>query len=231
MFDTSRHNAVFKADSFSFPVHVIGCGGMGSRVAEGLVRLGLGIPGKNPITLYDKDQFEDHNLANQWVTTGRLGKKKVLAVKELMLEVNPNAQISTVSRNVTQKEYSFAGIVFICVDNMQARRSIVDRLMANRPSVRCVIETRMDAGVGISHCFDPNNQKQIACWRMYWHSDEEAQNMQGCGGAQSVISAIYATTALALKQLESFARIRSTHGLANRVYFDFDSHHVRTESW
>jgi len=230
MLDIKRHKTVFDPTNFNMPLHIIGCGGMGSRVAEGLVRMGLGLENKNPIALYDHDAFALHNLTNQWVSVPHLLKWKVDAVRAQMLEINPQASVIIHPEEV-RGEMPMAGVVFICVDSMDARRVIIDEVLEDSDRVRCVIETRMDAGVGISHCFDPNEPNQLACWRMYWHSDEEADNMQGCGGAQSIISAIYATTALALKQLEQFAQKKSVADMQNRVYFDFDEHHIRSEKW
>jgi hypothetical protein len=229
--DTTRLVGIFNPSTFLHPIHVIGCGGMGSRVAEGLIRMGLGIPDKNPIYLYDKDTFEKHNLTNQWANVSHLSIKKVRAVRSSMLEINPDASITAVTKFVSQKHWSFAGVVFICIDSMQSRRFIVDYLLVDCKSVNCVIETRMDAGVGISHCFNPNNKNHIDCWRLYWYSDKETENMQGCGGAQSVISAIYGTTTLALKQFERFAREGDALGFPNRVYNDFNECHASCESW
>jgi len=228
--DIKRHRSVFNPDIFHMPISVIGCGGMGSRVAEGLVRMGLGQEGKNPISLYDHDSFAMHNLTNQWVSIPHLLKMKVKAVRSQMLEINPQADVIDRPHEV-RGEIPLEGVVFICVDSMDARRVIVDEVMEDRSRVKCIIETRMDAGVGISHCFDPNDASQLACWRMYWYSDDEADNMQGCGGAQSIISAIYATTALALKQLEHFAVKKSTKKMQNRVYQDFDECLLRSEQW
>jgi hypothetical protein len=66
---------------------------------------------------------------------------------------------------------------------------------------------------------------------MYWHSDEEAQNMAGCSGVQSIISAIYGTTMLALKQFEIFARCGNTLAMHNRVYQDFETGEMSREVW
>lgn len=230
MLDTKRHKSIFDASKFKHPVHVIGCGGMGSRVAEGLVRMGVGQKNKSPIVLYDDDEFAVHNLTNQWVSVPRLFMDKVDAVAAQMREINPQVYLTARSKKINRK-VNMAGVVFVCVDSMSARRIIVDKVLAENEDVVCVIETRMDASVGLSHCFNPADPNQLACWRMYWHSDSEADNMQGCGGAQSIISAIYGTTTLALKQFEVFARTGSTADMANRVYHDFEECYVNSECW
>ncbi len=230
MLDTKRHRRVFAAELFRYSVHIIGCGGMGSRVAEGLVRMGVGVKDQSPITLYDGDKFAPHNLTNQWVTQNGIATAKVKAVQDEMEEINPEVDVTCVAEMVTG-HVPLNGVVFLCLDSMSARRHIVDNLLAGNLFVPCVIETRMDAAVGISHCFNPANPNQLACWRMYWHSDREAQNLAGCSGPQSIISAIYGTTTLALKQFEAFARTGSIKGLPNRVYHDFDECLVHREEW
>lgn len=230
MIDARRHKQVFNPDTFRFQVHIIGCGGMGSRIAEGLSRMGVGIKDQSTIHLYDADEFEAHNLTNQWTTFSRVGMKKVESTKSLMLEINPQSDIHCNIIRLSEFK-KMSGVVFICVDSMNDRRTIIDKVLEDPSDVKCVIETRMDAGVGVTCCFDPNNKKQLDCWRLYWFPDTEADNMQGCGGYQSIISAIYATTAMALKQFEHFARTKSTANMLNRVYQDFDACIIRSESW
>lgn len=230
MLDIKRHKKIFNPDHFHMPVTIFGTGGMGSRVAEGLARMGVGIIDKNPISLYDFDHFEPHNLPNQWASAHHLAEPKVVAVKSQILEINPEAKVFAYNM-YAEFAGALSGVVFICFDSMSDRRDSVEKIVRDSPGVKCVIETRMDAGVGISHCFNPHNEKQLACWRMYWHSDDEAENMQGCSGHQSIISAIYGTTQMALKQFEQFARTRNTVNIANRIYYDFDGFDIRTESW
>lgn len=230
MLDINRHIDIFNPSKFDYPVHLIGCGGMGSRIAEGLVRMGLGRKDKNPIYLYDHDIFENHNLANQWAALNHLGKFKAQAVRSQMFKINPLACISAYPKKV-ETGMLLTGVVFICIDSMGGRKNIMEEVIANSPEVKCVIETRMDAGVGVSHCFDPRHKKQLQCWRMYWHPDSQADNLVGCGGVQSIISTIYGTTALALKQLEQFAKNKTTYGVPNRIYHDFEECIINTEVW
>lgn len=95
-----------------------------------------------------------------------------------------------------------------------------------------MIETRVDAGVGISYCFDPNDARHVECWWLYWHPDGEAENTIGCGGAQPIIKAIYGTTMIALSQFEQFSKKYTAAGLTNRVYQDFEQFpEIHAEVW
>ena len=229
MLNTKRHQSIFNPNLFGLPVHIVGCGGMGSHLAAALVRMGVGRV-HSPISLYDFDTYEPHNLTNQYITTASVGKKKVQGLATQLRRIEPNVNLKLYETEVDLGD-TFDGVVLLCLDTMTARREIVDWSLENNEQVSCVIETRMDAEVGISHCFDPNNTKHQDCWWMYWHSDQEAENTAGCGGPQSIISAIYGTSMLALKQFEKFARYKTPLLQPNRVYQEFDAGHVNFEIW
>ncbi len=210
-------------------MHIIGCGGMGSHIATALVRMGVG-RNFSPISLYDHDTFEPHNLSNQNITTVSVGKPKVQGLAEQMRKIEPSVNVRLYPEAVSFSS-GLSGVVFLCLDNMIARKEIVEYSLENNPRVNCVIETRMDAEVGISHCFDPRNKKHQDCWWLYWHPEAETENTAGCGGPQSIISAIYGTSMLALKQFERFARHRTAQGHPNRIYQDFEFGEVQQETW
>jgi molybdopterin/thiamine biosynthesis adenylyltransferase len=192
--------------------------------------MGVGIPEQSPIYLYDFDMFEAHNVANQWADVGDVGGWKAERVARSMRCVNIGCEVTP--HMVEVNEFMpLSGVVFICVDSMKARRSIMENVVEKNPDVACVIETRMDAETGISHCFDPHDKRQSDCWWLYWHSDNEADNIGGCSQPQSIISAIYGTTMLALKQLEQFTRIGHTYEMANRVYQDYTTFSSTSEQW
>ena len=73
-------------------IAIFGIGGVGSFVAEGLVRAGVG-----KFILIDHDEITVSNLNRQiHATQATIGKSKVEVMKQRMLEINPNATIETV---------------------------------------------------------------------------------------------------------------------------------------
>ncbi len=71
---------------------VIGIGGVGSWAAEALARSAVG-----HLTLIDLDHIAESNLNRQiHALSQTLGKSKVLAMKERILEINPMCQVDTV---------------------------------------------------------------------------------------------------------------------------------------
>ena len=71
---------------------VVGIGGVGSWAAEALARNALG-----QITLIDLDHIAESNINRQiHALSSTLGKSKVLAMKERILEINPTCQVHMV---------------------------------------------------------------------------------------------------------------------------------------
>lgn len=76
---------------FTSHVVVVGCGGLGGHVIEGLARLGVG-----HLTIIDPDIFEEHNLNRQtFCTVNNLGRSKVEVTAERVAELNPAVTISS----------------------------------------------------------------------------------------------------------------------------------------
>lgn len=73
-------------------VMVFGLGGVGSYVVEGLVRAGI-----ESITIVDKDIVDITNINRQIIAdASTIGLPKVLAEKERILKINPNAKINII---------------------------------------------------------------------------------------------------------------------------------------
>lgn len=80
-------------------VAVIGCGGIGGRAFEMLVRSGIG-----SITVVDRDCFELSNFNRQAFSSRKaLGKPKVMAAKTFALSVNPDARISAINSEFNER--------------------------------------------------------------------------------------------------------------------------------
>ena len=73
-------------------VMIFGLGGVGSYVVEGLVRAGI-----ENISIVDKDIVDITNINRQLIAdTSTIGQPKVIAEKERILKINPNANINTI---------------------------------------------------------------------------------------------------------------------------------------
>ncbi len=117
--------------------HIIGCGSVGSTVAELLARLGI-----TKISLYDFDVVSPHNLANQMFVNSDIKRLKVDAVKDIICAINPDAEkdIEIFPEGYTDKT-RLSGYVFLCVDNIDLRREIVTKNKFNQ-SIKAVFDFR-----------------------------------------------------------------------------------------
>jgi len=107
-----------------FLVTVVGCGGTGGFVAEGLCRL---LTAQADLLLVDHDRVEEANLGRQNFTHDELGcfKSEALA-RRLSTKFRRPVAYSTLP--MAMVPISPPGFVIGCVDNGPARRDIADRV-------------------------------------------------------------------------------------------------------
>jgi molybdopterin/thiamine biosynthesis adenylyltransferase len=88
-------------------VTLFGLGSMGSRLAIGLVRAGIG-----KFKLIDPDTFEIENNSRHECNLHDIGRSKVKAVKERILKINPFVKVETYPFDVFRKSNSVLDKVF-----------------------------------------------------------------------------------------------------------------------
>ena len=116
----------------SWKVLVVGCGGTGGYVAEGLCRLLAG--SDVPLILIDHDRVEPHNLLRQHFYAADLGKFKAQVLAERLARqfgrpvgycVYPyDADLVSEEHGIGLVSTLTDGIIVGCVDNVSARRSM-----------------------------------------------------------------------------------------------------------
>ena len=113
---------------------VVGCGGTGSFVAEGLCRLLINT--NVSLILIDHDRVEPHNLIRQQFFSGDVGKFKSQALAERLSRQYGRAigySVYPYMPDLIHKDWGSGfhtraaqGIIIGCVDNVAARRSIAE---------------------------------------------------------------------------------------------------------
>jgi len=116
----------------NFSIIVVGCGGTGGFVAEGLCRLLIG--SDIPIILIDHDRVEPHNLIRQHFYAGDVGKFKSQALAERLSRQfgrRIGYSVYPYMHDLIGNDYggglkrpAIQGIIVGCVDNVEARRVI-----------------------------------------------------------------------------------------------------------
>jgi len=111
-------------------VAVVGCGGLGGWVIEGLARMGVG-----HLILVDSDTFEENNLNRQLLCTeDTLGRSKALAARERVARVNGAAQVTAHQIHATKENLpallAGAEVVVDALDTIPLRLTLQDAAAA-----------------------------------------------------------------------------------------------------
>lgn len=152
-----RQLDIFDPATFRESCHVVGTGAIGSHIAETLVR--LGVP---RIELYDADVVRALNVPCGAFVPADVGRPKVEALAERFAAF-PQTRIVPHTEAVGES-HVFSGVVFVCVDSMDARRMMWEHCLKLRPTVPLVIESRIGPQQGLIFTVDPTNLVHIRAW-------------------------------------------------------------------
>ena len=163
--------------------HIIGCGSIGGNVAELLVRYGV-----TDIVLWDFDDVEPHNIANQIYTEEDIGQPKVITLHKYLSKINPVCKKS-IKTNYKYEGKPLEGFVFMCVDSVEVRNMIVDKNFYN-PAVEAVFDFRTTLLEGQCYFADWANIKQKNSLKEslnFTHEEAQANTpVSACGFELSV---------------------------------------------
>ncbi len=130
------------------PVHLIGCGAVGSAAALALAKMGV-----QNVTLYDFDIIEEHNISNQMFSISDVGKLKTEALQNLVLD-NTGIKYDIVSERI-KRGRKFNGIVMVLTDSMTSRKDIY-RTQKNNYQCVGILETRQGIWDSRVYYVNPN---------------------------------------------------------------------------
>jgi len=136
MMDLSKSYEYFQPEKQRTRIHIVGCGSVGSTVAENLARCGV-----TRFTLWDFDVVEPRNLANQMFRERDVHKPKVEALLDILCEVNPKIREDAELKAAGWSGQQLSGFVFLCVDNIDLRREIV-KVHLNSPCIKAMFDFR-----------------------------------------------------------------------------------------
>lgn len=124
--DLSKSREYFDPSKISERIHIIGCGSVGSTIAENLARCGI-----TKMTLWDFDVVEEHNIVNQMFRIQDVNKPKVEALKDIIVEINPEAEKDIILEPKGWQGKTLSGYIFLAVDSIEVRRKIVEECKDN----------------------------------------------------------------------------------------------------
>ena len=140
-------------------VIVFGVGGVGSWCAESLVRTGV-----THLTIVDADKVAESNLNRQLMaTTQTIGRPKVEALRERLLQINPEAEITAIEDIYTAEtaerfQLETYDYVIDAIDSLQHKADLI--LHATRMHVR------LFSSMGAALKLDPTRVKVAEFWKV-----------------------------------------------------------------
>lgn len=192
--DITRHVDVFSRDAFGGKrIDVIGAGASGSRIVLSLAKLGL-----ENIHVWDFDQVEAHNIANQAFSQADIGRPKVEALRDIV-EKATGLKIHIHNEKVDGSQ-ELGDVVFLLTDTMASRKEIWNKGIRYKVRTKLMIETRMGSDQGRVYTVNPMKPLQVKGWEATLYGDDVAE-VSACGTAISVGPTAEFLSGLAVWQL------------------------------
>ena len=140
-------------------VIIFGVGGVGSWCAESLVRSGI-----RQLTIVDSDRVCITNINRQLMaTTKTVGQVKVEALKERLLSINPQAEITALQQifsEETAEEFDLDSYDYIidAIDSLKDKAALI--LLA------CKTNAKLFSSMGAALKLDPTRIKVTEFWKV-----------------------------------------------------------------
>ena len=202
--DLSKSYEFFQPEKDNARIHIVGCGSVGSTIAENLARCGV-----KKMTLWDFDTVEPHNICNQMFRQQDVGKLKVEALKDILMEINPD-----ISNDIELKPDGWngklmSGYIFLAVDNIDLRRKIVEKHM-NSPFVKAVFDFRTlleSAQHYAADWGDINMKKNLLNSMQFSHDEAKDETpVSACGITLGVATTVRLVCAIGVNNYINFVK-------------------------
>lgn len=194
LIDPLRHLSVFDPTVWSDRrVDLIGCGASGSWTAHALARLGI-----LNFHLWDNDEVEAHNLANQLYPHAAIGRNKAEILGSMLqvaTGIQPVIHPFRCEGPADTPDDELGEVVIFCMDSMNARMGVFEDRLKMNGITQLVIDTRMGVDELRIYNFNPNRRMEWSRWVETITPDEETQE-NACqtrttiGGTAAVVAGL-----------------------------------------
>lgn len=210
----------FQPEKDRTTIHIIGCGSVGSTVAENLARCGV----KN-MTLWDFDKVESHNIVNQMFNENHVGMLKVDALRDILTDINPDLKDTLEIHPEGWKGKMLSGYIFLCVDNIELRKEIVEKHF-DSPYIKAMFDFRtlLEEAQHYAADWSDRKMKQDFLNSMQF-SHEEAKDetpVSACGITLGVATTVRLISALGVNNYINFVKGNGIKKLVIINGFNFD---------
>lgn len=202
-------------------IHIIGCGSVGSTIAELLARFGI-----TKISLYDFDIVAPHNLANQMFFERDIKRLKVDAVKDLITSINheANNDIETFEKGYVPSS-KLNGYVFLCVDNIDLRREIATKNRFNQ-SIKAMfdVRTRLTDAQSFATEWVPQEIDNFLKSMDFTHEEAAKETpITACNVTMSVATTIRVICSLCVSNFVNYTRTKDLKKIITADTFSLES--------
>lgn len=218
--DLSKSYEFFQPEKDQARIHIVGCGSVGSTVAENLARCGV-----TKMTLWDFDKVEPHNIVNQMFDQNDVGKLKVKALKDILTDINPEISDQIEIKPEGWQGKLMSGYIFLCVDSIELRREIVEKHF-DSPYVKAVFDFRtlLESAQHYAADWSDYKMKKDLLNSMQFSHDEakEETPVSACGVTLGVATTVRLICALGVNNYINFVKGKGIKKLILMDGFNFD---------
>lgn len=218
--DLSKSYEFFQPEKDNARIHIVGCGSVGSTLAENLARCGI-----TKMTLWDFDTVEAHNIVNQMFRQQDVGKPKVEALKDILMDINPEIKDDVELKPKGWEGKLMSGYIFLCVDSIELRRTIVEKHM-DSPYVKAVFDFRtlLEGAQHYAADWSDYKMKKDLLNSMQFSHDEAAAEtpVSACGITLGVATTVRLICAIGVNNYINFTKGKGIKKLVIVDGFNFD---------
>lgn len=212
MISTIKQGEYFQPmDDLKHPIHIIGVGAIGSTIATMLVRMGV-----TSLHLYDIDIVEMKNVCNQEYYDEQVGQPKLQALLNILRSINPDLEIVLHVKG-WEPGTRLSGYVFLCVDDIDLRRHIVEE-NKNNPYIQAFFDFRMRLTDAQHYAARKGEFDNLLKTMQFTHEEAKAETpVSACGTDLNVITTVRTICSLGLS---NFINLIKTNELKKMILVD-----------
>ncbi len=149
-------------------VGIAGAGGLGSNCAVALARVGIG-----KIIIADFDNVRKKNLNRQYFFYEQVGQKKVFAIQDNILFINPYVKVEPRDLKLNSTNipdiFKKCDVVIEAFDLAEMKQMIIETMQTKMPDVPIIV------GLGMAGWGDNNSIKTRQIDNLYICGDEQSE--------------------------------------------------------
>ena len=170
------------------------------------------------------DRVASHNLGNQIYRYRDISTYKVEALSEILHDINPDLDLR-IHKEITP-ESVISGNIFLCIDNIDLRRSLVEVWLKN-PHIKFITDTRMRLTDGQVYSADWSSavaRNALLASMQFTHAEAaESTPVSACG---TTLSVIYTPVAISAFAVANFIEFVNVNQYSKFEQVDFSNHLV-----